>query len=130
MTTRSGREQARDAVDASTREVLETVHGAALTKQARDPVALDVREVTTMTDVIYICHAESSRAVDAVADEVLRALREKRLPVDHVEGRDQAQWVLIDLGAVMVHVFLGDRREFYNLEGLWHDAERLALTGT
>lgn len=115
-------------LDADTAHLLEVVHAAAAEKLAREPVALDLRGLTTMTDVLYACHADSGRALDAIAENVvekLRAAGEKSL---HVEGLGGQQWVLIDLGSLMVHVFLAERREYYGLEKLWADAEPLELT--
>jgi ribosome-associated protein len=112
---------------ASVLKALGIVHEAASSKLAKEPVALDIRESTTMADVIYVCHADSGRAVDAVAEEIVKRLREGRVPIDHVEGFKQQQWVLIDLGAMLVHVFLRDRRDHYSLERLWHDGHPIQL---
>ncbi len=65
----------------------------------------------------------------ALADGILEALRKARVRLDHVEGQDVSEWVLIDAGDVIVHVFLGDKRVFYDLEGLWRDARRVTLGG-
>jgi ribosome-associated protein len=114
-------------LDVAVSAVLDLVHAAACRKLAREPVALDVREVTTITDVIYVCHGDSSRAVAAIAQGILDGLEGARKRAGHVEGLEAQQWVLIDLGSVMVHVFLRDRRDYYALEKLWHDARRVAL---
>lgn len=106
---------------------LELVHAAALRKLAREPVALDVRELSTITDVIHVCHGDSTRAVEAIADEILAALRGAHAGPHHVEGRAALQWVLIDAGDLMIHVFLAEKREYYDLERLWHDAPSIPL---
>jgi len=106
------------ALDTDTAKLLSVIHAAASEKLAHEPVALDVRGLTTMTDVLYVCHADAGRAVDAIADFILEELRRV------------GEWVLIDLGAIMVHVFLAERREFYGLEKLWADAEPLELPET
>ena len=102
---------------------LNAIHAAATRRLAREPVALDVHELSSVTDVLYVCHGDSTRAVDAIVDEIVGALE----GTYHVEGRDALQWVLIDAGDVMVHVFLRERRSFYDLERLWHDARPLEL---
>jgi len=114
-------------LDADTARRVAIVHEAATAKLAHQPVALDVRAVSLIADVLYVCHADNVRAVEAIVDAIAGRLRQGGETLGHVEGREQAQWVLIDLGDVIVHVFLGDRRAYYNLEGLWHDAVPLEL---
>lgn len=114
-------------LDPHTTKVLAVVHDAAGDKLAREPVALDVRDVTVMTDVIYVCHGDSTKAVEAIAASITAKLEAADLDPLHVEGLAQSQWVLLDLGPVMVHVFLKERREYYSLERLWHDARPIAL---
>jgi ribosome-associated protein len=110
-----------------TQKTLRLVHAAAERKLAKDPIALDVHDLSSITDALYVCHADSTRSVDAIVDAVLKALEAERGKRPHVEGRAASQWVLIDLGDVMVHVFLKERREYYNLERLWHDAPQVTL---
>ncbi len=113
---------------ADVQELLDLVHEAASAKLARSPVAIDLRELTTMTDVLYVCHADSRPAVEAIVDGVRRAFKQSGRKVPHVEGLGpDPQWVLMDLGSLMVHVFRGERREFYGLERLWSDGRRLSL---
>ncbi len=114
-------------LDADTARRLAIVHETAVAKVAREPVALDVREVSLFTDVLYVCHGDNVRAVEAIVNGITKALRDEGQRVSHVEGRQQAHWVLLDLGDIVVHVFLAERRSFYNLEGLWHDAVELEL---
>ena len=118
------------ALDTDTAHLLSVIHAAASEKLAREPVALDLRGLTSMTDVLYVCHADADRAVDAIAGFILEELRRIGEKAIHVEGLGGQRWVLIDLGAIMVHVFLGERREFYALEKLWGDAEPLELPET
>lgn len=117
-------------LDTDTAHLLSVVHAAATEKLAMDPVALDLRELTTMTELLYVCHADSGRAVDAIAEHLLGELRKAGEKAIHVEGLGGQQWVLIDLGSIMIHVFMNERREFYGLEKLWADAERLELPET
>ncbi len=110
-----------------TDSLLRVVHAAAASKHARDPVALDVHELSSFADALYVCHAETSRGVQAILDAVLVAVRAAGLPSPRVEGADSLTWVLLDFGDVMAHVFVRDRREYYNLERLWHDAPQVVL---
>lgn len=98
---------------------------AALDKKSFQIVGLDVAAMTSLADVFLICSGASERQVGAIANEIVRRLkREGRRPL-HIEGERQAQWVLIDYGDLVVHVFTEERRGFYALEKLWADARRL-----
>ena len=96
---------------------------AALDKQAGDPVVLDLRGLSDVTDYFLICHGSSDRQVLAIVDSIEERLRRdfKRRP-SHIEGRRPADWVLMDFIDFVVHVFHEDRRQFYRLERLWGDA--------
>jgi ribosome-associated protein len=96
--------------------------GAALDKKAEDLKVLQVGEVTHFTDYFLVCSAQNPRQVQAIADAVEERLRaQKRRPM-HVEGYQSGQWVLMDYGDLVLHVFLHERRRFYGLERLWGDA--------
>ncbi|MBO4282003.1 MAG: ribosome silencing factor [Bacteroidales bacterium] len=75
-------------------------------------------------DAFILCSATSNVQAEALCDNVQRRVYEKlHLEPSHYEGRNEAQWILIDYFNVLVHIFLEDKRQFYNLEGLWNDAE-------
>ena len=79
-----------------------------------------------MTDYFVICHATSKIQVDAIAEKIIDNLAEKlHVKPYHVEGRDNTEWILIDYVDVVVHVFLQSMRDYYQLENLWADAERI-----
>ena len=96
---------------------------AALDKQAGEPVVLDLRGLSDVTDYFLICHGNSDRQVLAIADSIEQRLRQdfERRP-SHVEGRRTADWILMDFVDFVVHVFQENRRQFYRLERLWGDA--------
>ena len=99
--------------------LLEQVRAATEELKARDIVELDVRGKTSVCDYMVIASGTSSRHVKSIADEVVRFA--KRLDVQPlgVEGEREAEWVLVDLGDVVVHVMLPRVREFYAIERLW-----------
>ena len=99
-------------------------------KRAHDPVVLDMREITLITDYFIICHGTSNVHIRALGDAVVEALKEDGVRPYGVEGRDEGRWVLLDYGDVIVHIFAEEDREFYALERLWSDAPRLADTET
>lgn len=101
---------------------------AALEKKAFDVSILDMRELIAYTDIFVICCGTNRRQVRAIADAVLgMCKRDLQLLPEGVEGMEAGRWVLVDFGAVVVHVFDGPLRGFYDLDGLWGDAPRLAV---
>ena len=101
---------------------------AAADKKAHDLVVLDLREVASFTDFFVIASGTNVRQVQAVADEVQEQLRKQlRVKPARVEGYNSAEWVLLDYGDFIFHVFEEKSRRFYDLERLWRDAARVAL---
>lgn len=107
--------------------VVATVVEAMDSLKGKEIVTLDLRETgTSVTDYFVICHANSKTQVDALADKVIDQVRENnKVKPYHVEGRDNTEWILIDFVDVVVHIFLQSARQFYQLEELWADAERI-----
>ena len=87
--------------------------------KAEDTLSIDLRGKTTIADTMVVTSGRSNRHVGAVADRVLEDLRKAGLPDMRVEGVPHCDWVLIDAGDVIVHVFRPEVREFYNLEKMW-----------
>jgi ribosome-associated protein len=112
-----------DVVDAS----LEVFFKAVLGRKAVNVVALDVRELTSIADVFIICSGRSNRQVSAIAEHIERELRKQKMKSLSVEGAAEGQWVLMDYGFVVIHVFQESVRQFYDLEGLWSDARRIPV---
>ena len=100
---------------------------AALDRKALDVVALDVSELTSYADTFIITTATSDRHARAIADAIREAETASGSKPLGVEGYEEARWVLIDLGDVIVHVFLEEVREAYDLERLWNDAQPIAV---
>jgi ribosome-associated protein len=95
-------------------------------KKGTDIAILDLTGIdNTICQYFVLCNGDSNVHVDAVADSVVDYVRKKLndKPI-HVEGRENAEWILVDYVDVVVHVFQRPVREFYNLEGLWADAKR------
>jgi ribosome-associated protein len=92
-------------------------------KRAEEILAIDVKEISGITDYFLICHANSDRQVQAIAREVKDQAHKNGLDVNRLEGFNEARWILIDLGDVVVHVFHKEERGYYNLERLYRDAE-------
>ncbi|MET0645217.1 MAG: ribosome silencing factor [Pyrinomonadaceae bacterium] len=101
---------------------------AAGEKKAHDLVVLDLREVASFTDYFVIASGTNVRQVQAIADAVQEQLRKQlRVKPARVEGYNSAEWVLLDYGDFIFHVFEEKSRRFYDLERLWRDAARVPL---
>jgi len=98
---------------------------AALEKKAENLVVLDVREKSSFTDYFVIMSGRSTRHVQGLAEAVDSAVSKKRIKDANTEGLSEGLWVLLDYEDVVVHIFYRDIRDFYDLEGLWHDAPRV-----
>lgn len=101
-----------ETVNARIRDALEEL-------KAKDVREIDVRGRAGFTDTLFIASGTSSRHVKAIADEVQKQVKDAGLPPIGVEGEREAEWVLVDFGDAVVHVFLPRVREFYALERLW-----------
>lgn len=106
-------------------ELAKTLGLAALDKKAENLVILDVREKSSFTDYFVIMSGRSTRHVQGLAEAVDSAVSKKRIKDANTEGLAEGLWVLLDYEDVVVHIFYRDVREFYDLEGLWHDAPRI-----
>jgi len=87
--------------------------------KAKDIVEVDVRGKSSVADLLVVASGTSSRHVKSIADEVVKKAKQVGNPPIGVEGQREAEWVLVDLGDVIVHVMLPRTREFYGLERLW-----------
>ena len=97
-------------------------------KKAKNIKLLKTAKVTTLADYFVICSASSTTQIKTLADEVEKQLRDAGEPPLRREGYRSGGWVLIDFGCVVVHLFMEETREFYNLEHLWSDAEEVDLS--
>ena len=106
--------------------VLDTLDAA----KAEDVVCIDLKGKTSIGDHMVLASGRSQRHVGAVADHIVRKLKDEGFGRAGVEGQPQCDWVLIDAGDVIVHVFRPEVREFYNLEKMWsadRPMERLVI---
>lgn len=103
----------------SVESLLETVHAAVEELKGKDVTRIDVRGKSSVCDYMVIASGTSTRHVKSIADEVVRFAKKLEVMPLGVEGEREAEWVLVDLGDVVVHVMLPRVREFYALERLW-----------
>jgi ribosome-associated protein len=106
--------------------VLAALH-AASEKKALEPVVLDLREIASFTDYFVIVSGANERQVQAISDEIYETLKKSGHAAARVEGYKTAEWILLDYGDFVVHVFEQKARKFYDLERLWRESKRIEV---
>lgn len=101
------------------RHLISLIEGALEDMKAKEVVLIDVRGRSTVTDYMLVASGTSKRHVASVAQEVLDKLKAEGMQPIGVEGQDVGDWVLVDVGSVVVHVMMPDARSFYDIERLW-----------
>jgi ribosome-associated protein len=100
---------------------------AAGEKKADDLVILDLREVASFTEFFLICNGSNAKQVQAISYSIEDTLRKSGKRPMHIEGYTSAEWILLDYGDFLVHIFSASARRFYDLERLWRDAKRVEV---
>ncbi len=108
-------------------EIAQSVAKACNDKKAVDTKILHLEGLSIIADYFVITHGNSETQVQAIATGVKEKMGEAQVDVRGMEGYEEARWVLIDLGDVVVHIFHRDERSFYNLEKLWADAPKVPV---
>jgi ribosome-associated protein len=108
-------------------EMAQMVAAAAEEKKAQGVTILDIRNLSVFADYFVICHGNSRTQVQAIVSDIKKRVQKADLLLKGVEGYQEARWVLIDLGDVVIHVFHRDERKFYDLERLWSDASQIQV---
>jgi ribosome-associated protein len=101
---------------------------AASEMKAEELVVLDVRELASYCDYFVLCNGTNARQVRAIAQRVLDIMKKRCGSPPKAEGMESARWVLVDLGDVLLHVFDGPMRGYYDLDTLWVDARKVPLS--
>ena len=102
---------------------------ALLERKGHEIEVLRVEELTTLAEYFVICSATSTTQVKALADSVEFHLKhDHEIMPHHIEGFESSSWILLDYGGVLVHIFLPATRDFYRLENLWKDGEKISLS--
>lgn len=119
LTAESGEQFARDIAE------------AADDKKAQDIVLLKVTEVSYLTDYFVIATGFSTTQIKAICDSIEKQIAEKyQLTPLRIQGKTDARWIVVDYGEVIVHIFMQEEREYYNLEAFWGHAERIEYSAT
>jgi len=97
-------------------------------RRVKSITAIDVRKMTSYTDIIVIVEGGSGRQVTSLAQHIIKALKKEKIKVLGMEGIKEGEWALLDYGHIIIHVFESKAKDFYDLEGLWSDAPRIDLS--
>jgi ribosome-associated protein len=127
----SGMGSESSALTGADRQIFEQVMVAARAaeeKKALGVVVLKLSAITEFTDYFVICAGNSTRQTQAIADAVIEELKLIKARPLHTEGYNNAEWILIDYGSFVVHIFTEESRSFYDLERLWRDAEKVVVS--
>ena len=108
-------------------EILREIVSVLDKKKARDIKAIEITEHSIVADYFVICSGTSNTHVKSLADEIEYELKEKGVTPYHVEGKATG-WILLDYTSILVHVFTGETRDYYNLERLWQDAREIDIS--
>lgn len=109
-------------------QIAQTAVKALDSRMAKEIKLLKTENLTVLANYFVICTAATTTHIKTLADEVDKLLTEMGEPPLRREGYRQGGWVLLDFGCVIVHIFLDETREFYNLERLWADAEQMDIS--
>ncbi|MBU5677723.1 ribosome silencing factor [Alkaliphilus sp. MSJ-5] len=96
-------------------------------KLGENSTVLDLSNITSICDYFVIASASSSRQVKAIVDAIEDKLSNEGLTLTHKEGYESGRWVLLDYGDIVIHIFHEEDREFYNLDGIWKDANEVNI---
>ncbi|MEG1887485.1 MAG: ribosome silencing factor [Oscillospiraceae bacterium] len=109
-------------------KILETIIRTLDEKKAMDLAAINVTDLTVIADYFILATATSATHVRALAEEVEDKLLKNGISVGHIEGR-ATDWILLDYGDIVIHIFGKQSREFYSLDHMWDDGKRLDISG-
>ncbi len=114
-------------IDLDSLEKVRIIASTVRDKKAKDVTILELKEISIITDYFVVCSGESTTQVRAIVDHIEERLRSQGFRPGGVEGYRNSQWILMDFGDVIVHVFEDETRKFYAIEKLWLDAPRIEI---
>jgi len=100
---------------------------AAEDKKAKDTVILKLNKLTLIADYFVITSGDSEPQLKAISNFLMRKLKKNKIKLLHYEGKPETGWILLDYGDVIIHIFSKEKREFYDLEYIWQEANKVRL---
>jgi len=114
-------------LDKNSLAIAKMVAAAAEDKKAKDTVILKLSKLTLITDYFVITSGDSKPQLKAISNFIMRKLKENKIKLLHYEGKPETGWILLDYNDVIVHIFSKEKREFYDLEYIWQEANKVRL---
>ena len=113
------------------KEFLKTITDSILDKKGKEITIIDLSSINyAFCDYFIVSHGDSTTQVSAIAESIGTKIKEKhKTPPGHIEGLQNAQWILMDYGSVVIHIFQKEYRDYYKLEDLWGDAQISIIDG-
>lgn len=108
-------------------KAIKSAVSAALDKKAENIVILNVKKIVDYADYFLILSGNSTRQNQAIYDSIMESLKKLKKKPLHVEGVERGEWILLDYGSFIIHIFSPRAREYYDLESLWGDAKRVKI---
>ncbi|MCR5834480.1 MAG: ribosome silencing factor [Selenomonadaceae bacterium] len=113
----------KEGFDLKTVDLATKICKAASDKKASEIITMDMRGVMFSTDCFVVCSAQTTTQVRAIADNIQEELEKDSITVTHREGYHEGEWILLDYGDVVAHIFREENRQYYALEQLWSEAK-------
>jgi len=110
-------------------EEVKLITDTAVEEKAIDVLVMKVSDLTIIADYFIIASGRNSLHLRSIADAIIGKLKEREIDILRIDGYEDGKWLVIDLGAIIVHIFHEQEREYYQLEQLWGDAPRVILNG-
>lgn len=108
-------------------EVLKTIAQALYEKKGANILAIDVREISSLTEYFIIAEGSVERHVQALSRDIKEVVESLDYPIFHLDGDTNGDWIVLDCGKILIHLFVPEMREKYQLEELWHDGKVVDL---
>ncbi len=108
-------------------DLMTQIHQLLDSKKALDLSVIEIKKVSSVADYFIICTGTSSTHIKALSDYVEKELAKEGITVNHKEGMQKGEWILLDYQDIVVHIFNREKRDYYGLERIWNDAPKLEL---
>lgn len=109
----------------SAHEISQKIANIASEKKAENIIIYHVEDITSVAEYFVVCSGMNERQLQAISDDIKKDMKETQIPIIGIEGYNNATWILLDLGGVVMHIFNKETRSFYDLDILWGDAPKI-----
>ncbi len=107
------------------RDKIKKILKVIISKKAKDPIVLDIRNISNLCDYFIVCSGTSGRQLRTIFEEVIKKSKEENIEIHHIEDDDSEQWFLIDFFDFVLHIFSEEARQYYEIERLWKEGKKI-----